>query len=115
SKGRYVASYHAAGADKCIRADGHAADDRAIGPEGGAAAHDGVAILGFALDLGTRVIDIGKDHAGTAEHSVLQRHVVIDRDVVLNLHLVADPDLVADEDVLPQRAVLANHGSTADM
>jgi len=96
-------------------ANGGAADDGAVGAQGGAALDQGVAVFALALDERAGVIDVGKHHAGAAEHALFEGDVVVHRDVVLDLALVADDDLVADEDVLAERDALADAGAAADV
>lgn len=104
-----------AGTDEGEFANGGAADDGAVGAQGGAALDQGVAVFALALDERAGVIDVGKHHAGAAEHAFLEGDVVVHRDVVLHLALVADDDLVADEDVLAERDALADAGAGADV
>lgn len=102
-------------ADEGVFADGDAADDGAVGAQGGALLDQGVAVFVLALDQRTGVVDVGEHHAGAAEHALFQGDVVVDGDVVLDLAAVADDDLVADEDVLPQRHPGADAGAAADV
>src|SRR5690606_8175146 len=96
-------------------ADGDAADDGAVGPQGCASFHQGVAIFVLAFDQRTRVVDVGEHHAGAAEYALFQSDVVVDGDIVLNLATVADDDLVADENVLPQGYSGTDARTAADM
>lgn len=102
-------------ANEGVFADGDAADDGAVGAQGGALFDQGVAVFVLALDQRAWVVDVGEHHAGTAEHPLFQGDVVIDGDVVLDLAAVADDDLVADEDVLPQGHPGADAGAAADV
>ena len=114
-EGRHVAIDDGAGADEGVFPDRVAADDGAIGPEGGAAPDQGVAVFVLAGYGAAGIVDIGEDHARAAEHVILQRHVVVHRDVVLDLDVVADDDPVADEDILAEGAIAADDGLAADM
>src|SRR5690606_25994675 len=88
-----------AGTDHRVLADRDAAQDRRVGTDRGPLAHEGARELVLALDVGTRVLDVG-EHAGrTEEHVVLERDAVVDRHVVLDATAVTDPDL-ADEAAL---------------
>lgn len=97
-----------AGGDKGIFSHGNAADDGAVGAQGGAFFDPGGAVFAFARNGGTRVVDICEDHARAAEDVVFEGYGVIDADVVLHLDVVADHHIVADEDVLAEGAPLAN-------
>ena len=75
---------------KAVGADRMAADDGRVGADGRAAADEGRAERVLALDLGTRIVDVG-EHAGRpAEHTLLERDALVERDVVLDLAGVAD-------------------------
>lgn len=102
-------------ADEGVFADDDAADDGAVGAQGGALFDQGVAVLVLALDQRARVVDVGEHHAGAAEHALFQSDVVIDGDVVLDFAAVADDDLVADEDVLAKGYPGTDAGAAADM
>lgn len=111
----YVAVDDRPSSHKGIFAEGGAADYGGVGADGDTALDQGVAVLFFAADGAAGVVDVGKDHAGPAEHVVFQRDVVVHRDVVLNLAVVADHDAVAYKDVLAKGAIAANLGATADV
>ena len=103
------------GADKGIAADGVAADDGAVGPQGGAFLDEGGADLVHLGDFRPWVEDIREDHRGAAEDAVFQGDAFIDADVVLDLAFVADGDVRADDDILANVAVFADFGSGKDM
>ena len=107
--------YYGPGGDKGMCADGDAANDGAVGPEGSALADEGGPELFFAGDGRAGVVDVGKDHGRSAEDVVFEGDVVVDGDVVLDFDVVADDDAVGDEDVLAQGAVGADMGAGADV
>ena len=94
--------------DDCARANeskftnSGAAYDGAVCTKGGTFFHQGVAVFAFPLDEGSRVVDIGKHHAGATKNAFFERNVVIYADVVLDLAVIANADFVADEDVLAE-------------
>lgn len=102
-------------ADEGVFTDGDAADDGAVGAQGGALLDQGVAVFVLALDQRARVVDVGEHHAGAAEHAFFQGDVIVDGDIVLDLAAVADHDFVADEDVLAQGNTRADAGAAADV
>ena len=57
-----VLRHDGAGADEGVAADGVAAHDRAVGPQGGAALDEGRADLVHLSDFGAGVEDVGEDH-----------------------------------------------------
>lgn len=99
---------HGARAHKGVFTDGDTADHGAVGSEGCAFFYEGVAVFVFALDEGTGVVHVGKDHAGAAEHAFFERDVVVQAYVVLHFAAVADDDLVADEHVLAEGHAFAD-------
>ena len=103
------------GGDECIFTDGCAADNGGVGTYGCAALNQGIAVFVFAADGRARVVHVGEDHAGAAEHIVFKGDVVIDGDIVLYLAVVADGHAVADKDILAQGAIAANFGAAADV
>ena len=96
---------HRARGDKGILADGDSTNHRAVRSERGALSHDGIPVLVLAGHRGTWIVNVGENHAGTAEYVVFQRDVVVYRNVILNFAVIADDDTIADEDVLAERAV----------
>ena len=113
--GRHIAIDDGTGTDEGVLTNGVAADDGAVGPQGGAALDQRIAIFVLAGDGAARIIDVGEDHARAAEYVVFQGDVVVHRDIVLHLHVVADDDLVADKNVLAKGTVTADDGLTADV
>lgn len=112
---RDIAVDHGTGADEGVFTDGVPANDRAIRTQRRTLADDGGPVFALPGNRGTRVVDIGENSAGAAEHIVLQPDGVINGDVVLDLDVVADDDIVADEDVLPERTAFPDLGSSGDM
>ena len=104
-EGGHISIDDSARADECVFTNGHPADNRAVGPQGGPLFHQGVPVLFLAADRGARIVDIGENHAGPAKDIVFQRHIVIYGDIVLNLHIVADHHAVADKHILAQGAL----------
>src|SRR5690606_18426716 len=76
---RHVAPHDGAGGDEGEGTDGDATDDRAVRAQRCTAPHPGVTVLVLAVDEGAGVMDVGKHHARTAEHALLQSHVVVYR------------------------------------
>ena len=111
----HVARNHGPGGDKGEHAYRHATDDGAIRAKRRAFPDTGIAVFGLALDEGTRVVDIGKDHRRAAENALFQNYVVIDGHIVLYLAVVADFCVVPDEAILPQRDIPADFRACADM
>src|SRR3546814_12266358 len=101
--GRNISVDHAAGPDEGILADRYAADDGTVSAERRAALHQRRTVFVLAGDSRARIVDVGKQHAGTATHIVLKADGDVYRDVVLAFHIVANDDLVGAEDVLPKR------------
>ena len=114
-EGGHISIDDSARADECVFTNGHPADNRAVGPQGGPLFHQGVPVLFLAADRGARIVDIGENHAGPAKDIVFQRHIVIYGDIVLNLHIVADHHAVADKHILAQGALFPDHGASADV
>ncbi|MNR17056.1 hypothetical protein D3C85_1336970 [compost metagenome] len=114
-EGRHILIDYSTCADEGVFTNGHAAYDGAVGTEGDAFLHQGVAILVFAFDQRARVVDVGEDHARAAEHAFLEGDVVVHRDVVLHLAAIADQDPVADEHVLAKGDALADARTAADV
>jgi hypothetical protein len=112
---RYVLGDHRPGADEGVAADGMAADDGAVGPQGGAFLDEGGADLVHLPDFRPGVVDIGEYHRGAAEDAVFQGDAFIDADVVLDLALVADSGVGADDDVLADVAGFADPGAGEDV
>jgi len=110
-----VLRHHGAGADEGVAADGVAADDGAVGPQGGAALDEGGAYLVHLADLGPGVVDVREDHGGAAEDAVFEGDAFIDGDVVLDLAAGADDGIRADDDVLADVAVLADSRTTQNI
>ena len=102
---------HRPGADEGVAPDGVAADDGAVGPQGGAFLDESGADLVHFGDLRPGVVDICEDHRGAAEDAVFQGDAFIHAHVVLDLALVADGYVGADDDILADVAVLANLGA----
>ena len=108
---RYVPGDDGTGTNEGKFANGHAADDGAVGTQSGALFDQGFSVFALAFNEGARVVHVGKHHAGAAEHTLFQRHFVINADVVLYLAAVANDHLVADKHVLAKRHALANAGT----
>jgi len=110
-----VFGHDGAGADEGVAANGVAADDGAVGPQGGAALDEGGADLIHLSDFGAGVEDVGEDHGRAAEDAVFQGDTFVDGDVVLNFAFVADDGVWAYYDVLADVAVLADFGAGEDV
>ncbi len=95
-------------ADEGVLADGMAADDGAVGTKCCAFFDEGGADLVHFADFRSRVIDVCKDHRGTAENAVLQGDAFIDTDVVLYFAFVTDDCVGADDNILADVAVFAD-------
>jgi len=74
--------------------DGVAADDGAVGPQGGAFPDKGRADLAHLGNFRPWVVDVRKDHRGAAENAVFKGNAFINADVILNLALVADDCII---------------------
>ena len=99
---------HCPGADEGITPNGVAADDGAVGPQGGTFFDEGRTNLIHLPDFRPWIVDIGENHRGAAEDAVLQGGAFINADVVLNLAFIANDGIGADDDVLADIAVLAD-------
>jgi len=92
-----------------------AADDGAVGAEGGAFTDEGAGVDAVNGEVGTGRGDIGEHAGGTAEDVVFYLYAFVDRDVVLDAHAVAYLDVVADVDVLAEGAALTEGGAALDV
>ncbi len=91
-----------------IASNGMAADDGAVGPQGGTFFNDGETYLVHLADLGPWVVDVGEHHGRTTEDAVFQGDALVNGDVVLDLAFVADGNVRTDDHVLTDVAVIAN-------
>lgn len=114
-EGRRILRNHRARGDGRIRPQFVAADDRRVCADCGAAPHERLAILGFAHDLRTRIVDVGAHAGRAAEHAVLKNHAFIDRDIVLDLHVIADRHPWSNDNILPNVAFLADDDVSQDV
>lgn len=106
---------HSARSDECVFAYHRAADNGAIGAQGGPSAHQSVAVLAFAADGRAGIVDVGKNHTGAAKHVVFDFDPIVYRDVVLDFDVVADHDAISDKYVLAKRTASANVRARAYM
>lgn len=111
----HVFRHHRACAHHGVAAHGYAADNSAIGSETGPAFDEGGAGFVHPAYMGARVDDIGKDHAGAAEHIVLQSDPLVDADIVLDFTTIAHTDLWADDHILTDGAIFSDAGTGQDM
>jgi len=91
---RNVSSDHGPSPHKGIAADGHAADDGAVGPQGSAFLDEGRAHLVHLGDFCPWIVDISKDHRWAAEDTVFEGDAFIETDIVLDFAFVADRGIV---------------------
>ena len=103
--------HHSSGADEGVTANCVAADDRAVGPQGGAFFDKGGTDLVHLGDFRPGVVDIGKNHRWAAENAVFQGDAFVNAHVVLDLALVTDGDIGTDDDVLTDVAVFTDLGA----
>ena len=75
----------------------------------------GSAVFFFADNRRPWIVDIGEDHAGSAEDIIFQGDVVIDRDVVLDLAAISDPHAEADVRGAPDDAVMPDGRSLTNL
>lgn len=101
--------------DKCVFANSYPAHYGGVGSQCRASTNMRLSIFVLARDGGTRVVNIGKDHTGTAKDIVIDLHCVIYRDVVLHFDVVADHHVISHEDILPERTMLTNPGTATDV
>jgi len=106
---------HSSGTNEGIAADGVAADDRAVGAQGGAALDERGADLVHLSNFGAGVEDVGENHRRATEDAVFQGDTLVDGNVVLDLAASADEGVGADDDVLADVAVLADSGAGEDV
>ena len=111
----HIFLHHGARAHKGMAADGAATHNGSVGANGGTLLHQRAAISIFAHHGCARVVHIGKDHAGAAEHIVLQLDGVVHADVVLDFDVVANAYIIAHKHVLPQRAIAADARAATHM
>ena len=111
----HIACHHRTGPDKGISADPVAADNGAIGAQGGTLLNQGGPDLFHAPDVGPGIDDIGEDHAGAAEDVIFQGDTFIDGNVILNLASLSDGDVRTDHDILTDVAVIAEEGTGQNM
>ena len=102
---------YCSGADKSIGTDSVAADDCAVGAQGGALFDKRGAHLIHPADFRSWVIDVGKNHRRSAEYSVFEGDTFIDADVVLDFAFVANGCVGADDNILTDVTILANFGA----
>ena len=114
-EGFHVPIDHRTGTHKSVMSDTVATDNRAICAKRGPTLHPGFSIFILPRNSRAWVVYVGKNHAWPAENVVFEGYVVVHRHIVLNLHVVADVNAIAYKYVLPQRAVLADHGTCANM
>ena len=112
---RHIPVDDRSGTYKGIPAYGNAADNGGIGPDGRPFFHQRLLIFVFPGNLTARVVDIGKNHTGTAEHVILQGHAFIDRDIILDLAAMADLGVRTDNDILADIAGCADAAAGQDM
>lgn len=101
--------------DESVFADHRTADNGAISSQRRSFTHQRIAVLVFATDGRSGVVDIGEHHAWAAKHVVVYFDTVVYRHVVLDLYVVADPYTVPDKNVLPKRAPSPNACTAANM
>ncbi len=111
----HITRHHRARADERVAANGHPANNRGVGADGRAPAHQRGLELALALDLAARIDDVGEDHGRPAEDVIFQNDAIVHRDVVLNFDAIADDRVVVHEHVLAQVAALADAGRGHDM
>jgi len=105
---RDVFRYDRTGPDEGITAYGDAADDGAVGTQGGAVLDERGPHLVHLSDFGAGVIDVREDHRWAAKDAVFQGYAFVDANVVLYFALFAYTNVGADDNVLADVAVLAN-------
>jgi len=110
-----IFGHDGAGADEGVLTDGIAADNGAIGTECRALLNKCWPYLIHFTDFRPWIIDVGKDHGGSAKNAVFQRYAFIDADIVLNFALVADFGVGTDNNVLADVAVVADFGAGKDV
>lgn len=114
-EGFHVPIDYRTGTHKSVMSNTVTTDNRAICAKRRAALHPGSPIFIFPGNSRAWVIYVGEYHAWPAENVVLEGYVVVDRHIVLDLHVVADMHAIAYKYVLPQRAVRADHRTSANM
>src|ERR1700729_70997 len=115
SKVGNVFGHHSARSHESVAADGMAAQDRGIGPDGGAAFDQRRPELGLARYRRARIDHIGEHAARAAKDVVFECHAFIKADIVLDLAVVADRHVRPDHDVLSDRTVPADRDIAENM
>ena len=117
SEVRHIFGYDGACADEGKPSDCNTAEDRRVGPEGGAFLDQGF-FVELGADLGIfapGVGDVGENHGRTAENVIFEGHAFIYGNIVLNFNEIADDDVVPDVDILAENAVAADAGAALDV
>ena len=70
-------------ADEGVMADSMSADDRAVSPKSSTFLHEGGADLVHLGNFCPGVVDVRKNHRGSAEDAIFQSHTFVNTDVVL--------------------------------
>jgi len=84
------------------------ADDCAVGAKGCSLFYQCWSHLVHLADFCPGVVDVGKNHRGSAKYAVLQGDAFINADVVLDFAFVAYFGIGADDDVLSDVAVFTD-------
>ncbi len=115
--GRNISVHNGTGGDKGVLSNGMAAQDRGIGPDGGAFPDQGfMIVIRTALRVFTAGInDIGKDHGRAAKDIVFQLHTFVNRNIVLDLDVIADAHIRSHIDILTKGAVGSDTGTGLNM
>jgi len=115
SEGLDIAIHHGPGSHEGVVADACATHNCAVGTQRGALFYPRVTVLVFSGYGRAWIVDIGKHHARSAEHIVLQGHIVVDRHIILNLDIIANSHSVTHKHILTKGAAVAYHGSRTHM
>ena len=105
---RHILGHHRTGADEGVLANRVAANNRRVGTDRGATLDQCAAHFFHPTDVRTRIMDIGKDHAGPAEYIVLQGHPIVDGDIVLDLASVTNGYPRTNDDILTDVAIASD-------
>ena len=106
---------HGAGAYEGVFTQCVAADDGAVGTQGGALFDDGRTDLVHLGDFRPGVVDVCEDHRGAAEDAVFEGDTFVDADVVLDFALISDRYIRPDDDILADVAVFTDFGAGEDV
>jgi hypothetical protein len=93
----------------------NAADDGAIGTEGGSASDHGGLEFGLSRQERSGKANVREDATGAHKHVIFQSDSLVDGDVVLDANASPDVNIVCDVHILAEDAAFANVGTRRHM